>query len=137
MLNLIAGALVVAVTTYFGRKTMAALDDLTREVAEARTAVDSAVALIEGLRAQLQDAIDSGDMEQVQTLANDLGASTDRLTAALQENVPAPTPAPAPSEPGEGSPGGPTDPTLPGTPGVPVVEPGMTANTTAGNLRRT
>ena len=134
MLNLIAGALVVAVTTYFGRKTMAALDDLTREVAEARTAVDSAVTLIEGLRTQLQEAIDSGDMEEVQTLANELGASTDRLTAALQENVPAP--APAPGEPGDGSPGGPTDPTLPGAPGVPVVEPGMTANTTAGNLRR-
>ena len=130
MLNLLAGALVVVITTYFGRKTMAALEDLTREVAEARTAVDSAVTLIEGLRAQLQDAIDSGDMEAVQTLANDLGASTDRLTAAMQENVP------APGEPGEGSPGGLTDPTLPGTPGVPVVEPGMTANTTAG-LRRT
>lgn len=90
------------------RKIMAAIDDLTREVTESRTAVDSAVSLIEGLKARLDEAIASGDMAQVQTLSDELSNNTDRLAAAVAANTPQ-----QPGQPGTGEPGTPVEPGTP------------------------
>lgn len=92
MLNLFLGAVVVGATFISWRTIMAALDDLSREVSEVNTAVDSAITLIEGLKAQLDEAIATGDMAEVQALSNSLSESTDRLAAAVTANTPAQVP---------------------------------------------
>jgi len=137
MLNLITGIVVVGVTLYCWRKTMAALDDLTREVAELTSTTDSAIALIEGLKTRLDDAIATGDMDEVQALSDSLSTQTDRLAAAVAANTPAET------EPGTVEPG-----TTPVEEGSVIVTPGGTDETGTvvstpesvdeqGNLRRT
>lgn len=133
MLNLITGIVVVGVTLYCWRKTMAALDDLTREVAELTSTTDSAIALIEGLKTRLDDAIATGDMDEVQALSDSLSTQTDRLAAAVAANTPAETETPAPAPVEEGS--------VIVTPGG-VDETGTVVSTPEsvdeqGNLRRT
>lgn len=76
-----------------GHSTMAAIDDLKVEVARNTTVEQSAVALIQGLSAQLAAAIASGDMGQVQAVADSLKANDDALAAAVTANT-APAPAP-------------------------------------------
>lgn len=130
MPSLISGLVLVGVIIICWRKTMAALDDLAREVAELTSTTDSAIALIEGLKAKLDDAIATGDMDEVQNLSDSLSAQTDRLAAAVAANTPAP-PAPAPVEEG----------TVIVTPGG-EDETGTVVSTPAdvdeqGNLRRT
>lgn len=133
MPSLINGLVLVGVIIYCWRKTMAALDDLTREVAELTSTTDSAIALIEGLKTRLDDAIATGDMGEVQALSDSLSTQTDRLAAAVAANTPAET-EPAPPPPvEEGSvivtPGG-TDET-----GTVVSTPESVDE--QGNLRRT
>lgn len=71
---------------------MAALDDLKAQV-EANTTVDeSAVALLQGLKAKLDAAIASGDPAAVKALSDQLGASTQRLADAVAANTPAEEP---------------------------------------------
>lgn len=104
MLNLFIGAVVVGATLITWRTIMAALEDLSREVSEVKTAADSAITLIEGLKARLDDAIASGDMAQVQTLADSLSESTDRLAAAVLANTPAQVPLDENGNPLDGGP---------------------------------
>lgn len=103
MPSLISGLVLVGVIIYCWRKTMAALDDLAREVAELTSTTDSAIALIEGLKAKLDAAIATGDMDEVQALSDSLSAQTDRLAAAVAANTPAEPAPPAPAPVEEGS----------------------------------
>jgi hypothetical protein len=79
-------ALLTALTK--GVRTMAAnLDDLTSEV-ERNTSVDqSAITLLEGLKAQLDAA--GTDPAALQALKDSLAASSDALAAAVAANTPA------------------------------------------------
>lgn len=73
-----------------GMKTMsAALDRLTAEVAETRSAVDSATTLIAGLAQQIRDL--STDPAALNALADSLDADQAKIAAAVTENTP-PTP---------------------------------------------
>lgn len=81
-----------------------ALEDIRREVAEARAGQASAVQLIRGLRDKLDQMIDDSTSykelsEAVAGLANDLSDSTDELAAAVAEE---PAEEPAPTEGSEG-----------------------------------
>lgn len=75
---------------------MAALDDLRREVEEAKTVGASAIALLNGLTAKLSEAVASGNMEEVEKLAKELSDSTDALAAGVSANTPS---EPAPTDP--------------------------------------
>lgn len=70
--------------------TMAALSDLQAEVAR-NTEVDiSAIALIQGLAAKIQELIDAGaDPAALQALVDSLKGSSDALAAAVTANTPA------------------------------------------------
>lgn len=74
-----------------------------RAQVEAQTVVDKAAAdLLKGLNEKLQAAIDSGNMSEVQALADQVKANNDALAAAVAANTPsasAPAPAPAPETP--------------------------------------
>lgn len=67
---------------------MPALDDLTREVAENKTVIDSAVALIQGLAQQIRDAGTSGTA--LADLATKLDTQSTALAAAVAANTTAP-----------------------------------------------
>lgn len=71
----------------------AELDNLRAEVARNADVTQSAVALIQGLKTKLDEAIASGDMSQVQALSDQLGQQDVALASAVQQNTP---PAPAP-----------------------------------------
>lgn len=85
----------------FMEKTQMSLDNLTREVAETRSVIDSAITLIQGLRGKLADA--GTDPAKLEALAKELDESQAKLAAALVENTPAedpvPDPEPAPVDP--------------------------------------
>lgn len=68
---------------------MAAIDDLSREVAENQDATQSAITLLGNLKTKLDEAIASGDMGQVQALSDTLSNQTDSLAAAVAQNTPA------------------------------------------------
>lgn len=68
------------------------LDNLETEVQENNDAVQSAITLLNGLKAALDAAIASGDMTRVQALSDTLSSQTDALAAAVTANTPsAPT----------------------------------------------
>jgi hypothetical protein len=62
---------------------------LTQEVAEIKTVAESAVALLNGLKAKLDEAIASGDPAQLTALSNELDAVGGSLAAAVAANTPA------------------------------------------------
>lgn len=66
---------------------MADLTALTNEVNENNDAVQSAILLLNGLKASLDDAILSEDPAAIQALADQLGAQTDALAAAVVANT--------------------------------------------------
>lgn len=69
---------------------MAAIDDLKREVQESRTVTQSAVALLQGLRQRLDDALASGNTEaDIRAVIDDLDAQQADLAAAITANTPA------------------------------------------------
>lgn len=70
-----------------------AMEDLTREVAESRTVVQSAVTLIRGFKAKLDAAM--ADQAKLQELSDSLDADANTLAAAVAENTDA-----QPEEPG-------------------------------------
>lgn len=70
----------------------AALDALTAQVAANNAVVESALTLIQGLKAQLDAAIAAGDPAQLQALSDSLAAEDSKLAAAVAANTPA-TPA--------------------------------------------
>jgi len=65
------------------------LENLTLEVAETKTVVDSAIVLITGLAARLQEIAD--DPVAIQALADELDAKSNELAAAVAAN-PVPVP---------------------------------------------
>lgn len=74
---------------------MTVLADLQAKVAANTTVVQSAVTLIQGLKAQLDAAIASGDPAQLQALSDQLGTDDAALAAAITANTPAAPAAPA------------------------------------------
>lgn len=74
-----------------------AVEDLTREVSENGSAVDSAIVLLNDLKLRLDEAIANDDMEAVQNLSDLLSSKTDTLAAAVAANTPAAPPAPTPN----------------------------------------
>lgn len=68
---------------------MAALDDLTAAVAAEDTVVDSAITLLQGLKAALDAAIASNNPAALTALSNSIGAKTKALSDAVVANTPA------------------------------------------------
>ena len=66
----------------------AALDRLTQEVAETKTAVESAITLIDGLADQIRDLKD--DPAALEALADELDAQQAAIAAAVTANTPTP-----------------------------------------------
>ena len=65
------------------------LDDLKAKVTANGTVIASAVTLIQGLKAQLDAAIASGDPTQLQALSDQLGQQDQALADAVAANTPA------------------------------------------------
>jgi hypothetical protein len=65
------------------------LDALKADVAAQGTVIDSAVKLLQGLKAALDAAIASGDMSQVAAVNAQIEAQTAALAAAVVANTPA------------------------------------------------
>lgn len=72
----------------------AQLDSLVAQVAALETVEDSAIALLTGLKTQLDAAIASGDTAALTELSARLGVDTQRLADAIVANTPAAPPAP-------------------------------------------
>lgn len=66
------------------------LDALKTQVEATKTVSQSAIVLLQGLKAKLDEAIASGDPAALQQLADDLGANAQALAAAITTNTPAP-----------------------------------------------
>jgi hypothetical protein len=64
-------------------KFMSALDNLRAQVEANTTVTESAITLLNGLKAKLDEAIASGDPAALQALADELGAETLRLSDAV------------------------------------------------------
>lgn len=77
---------------------MSALSDLQAAVAAENQVIASAITLLSGLKAQLDQAIANQDTGALQALSNDIGNQAAALAAAVAANTPA-APAPAPVEP--------------------------------------
>lgn len=97
-------ALIAQRLEILGNDIMVKFADLAAAVEQARTVQQSAVALLQGLGAKLQEALDNGDDAQIQGLIDSLNTDTASLAAAVAantsaENEPAPQPPPEP-EPG-------------------------------------
>ena len=76
---------------------MTILENLAKEVAETKAVNQSAVTLIQGIKAKLDEALANGDLAAVQALADELDTSTNELAAAVAANTPAePTPGDTP-----------------------------------------
>lgn len=67
------------------------LDNLTKEVAEAKTVMASALTLIKGFKQKLDDAIAAGNPAKLTELSTELDASSNELAAAVAENTAAST----------------------------------------------
>jgi len=65
------------------------LDDLKAAVEKNISVVDSAITLIQGIKAQLDAAIAAGNPQALADLSASLGAETDKLSAAVVANTPA------------------------------------------------
>ena len=69
------------------RKVMAALDDLTAQVAASTTVEESALVLINGIAAKLAAAIAAGNPAALTALQTQLKTSADALAAAVATNT--------------------------------------------------
>ncbi len=65
------------------------LADLKTEVQENKDLVQSAKALLTGIKTKLDEAIASGNMSEVKALSDELAVSNDELSAAIVANTPA------------------------------------------------
>lgn len=63
----------------------AALDRLTQEVADSRSATQSLITLVEGLAQQIRDNVD--DSDALNKLADDLDAQQQEIAAAVTANT--------------------------------------------------
>jgi hypothetical protein len=71
-------------------QTMATkFDDLAAKVTAMETVEASAIALLQGLKQKLDDAIATGDPAAIQQLSDKLGADTQALAIAVTANTPA------------------------------------------------
>lgn len=70
------------------------ISELRAKVAEQTSVINSAVELLRGLKAKLDEAIATGDPAALQALSDEIGANTTTLSTAVVENTPAPPPAP-------------------------------------------
>lgn len=68
---------------------MSAISDLQDAVAAATTVEESAITLLQGLKAQLDAAIAAGDPAALKALSDTIGAETAKLSAAVVANTPA------------------------------------------------
>lgn len=66
---------------------MSILDPIRSAVAAASSVVASAIALLNGLKDQLDAAIADDDMEAVEEIASQIAAQTESLAAAVAENT--------------------------------------------------
>lgn len=73
-------------------QVMALLTDLEAQVARNTEVDESAVLLLQGLKAKLDEA--GTDPVKLKELSDSLGSSTDKLAAAVAANTPAPAPPP-------------------------------------------
>ena len=82
------------------KKMSIAIEYLRQEVAESKAGVESAIALIGGLRDRLDEMVDStASLEELQAEVNALSAELSDNTDSLAAAVAAPpAPEPAPSE---------------------------------------
>ena len=83
--------ILTAVTT-LGATMAGELDTLTAQVQANADVIDSALALIKGIKASLDNAIAANDPAALQALSNALGAKDQELAQAVAENTPAGTP---------------------------------------------
>lgn len=65
------------------------LDALKAQVQRNADVEESAIVLLQGIKAKLDAAIAAGDPAAIQALADSLGAETDKLAAAVVANTPA------------------------------------------------
>ena len=68
-----------------------ALDDLTAKVEAEGTVIASAILLLEGIKAALDEAIAGGDTEALQALSDHIGADTQALADPVAANTPPPS----------------------------------------------
>lgn len=68
------------------------LDLLAARVEAIETVADAAIALLAGLKSQLDEAVVNNDMGAIQILSERLAAQSDELAAAIVANTPAETP---------------------------------------------
>lgn len=78
------------------RNTMAALDDLSAQVKANTDLEQSAITLIQGIAAQLQQAVTNNDSAALSALAQQLQASAAALGSAITANTPEDPNAPHP-----------------------------------------
>jgi hypothetical protein len=71
------------------KTVMAALDDLKAAVQKETEVDQSAIVLLNGLKAQLDAAIASNDPAALQALSDQLGSSSQSLADAVAANTPA------------------------------------------------
>lgn len=83
-----------AVQTGVEARMAKTLDDVLADVAAETTVTQSAITLLQGLKAQLDAAIAAGDLTKVQAIADGIEANTASLSAAVIANTPAAPPAP-------------------------------------------
>ena len=85
--------LVIAIISLLKLKKMGQeLDDLTAAVAKDIEVDQSAITLLNGLKAKLDDAIASGNPQALKDLSASIGSSTDALAAAVVANTPSEPP---------------------------------------------
>lgn len=71
---------------------MATLSDVEAAVSQNTTVGQSAVTLLNELKAKLDEAIASGDPSRIQAVVDAIGADTQALADAIVRNTPAATP---------------------------------------------
>jgi hypothetical protein len=79
--------ILTAVTT-LGATMAGELDGLTTQVQANSDVIDSAITLIRGIKASLDNAIAANDPAALQALSNALGAKDTELAQAVAENTP-------------------------------------------------
>jgi uncharacterized protein YaaN involved in tellurite resistance len=72
-----------------GTKIMAELDDLKTAVARETEVDESAIVLLNGLKAKLDAAIAAGDPAALKALSDSLGTESQKLADAVVANTPA------------------------------------------------
>jgi hypothetical protein len=70
------------------------IQELTSRVEMLETVGDSAIELLNGLKAQLDAAIANNDMSEVQALSDRIGAQTQEMSDAIVANTVAEDPVP-------------------------------------------